>query len=112
MIEKATITWATHEPDFNHLLVCLSYLENPKGFQGHSFSIMITMGCFPLCFTMNRIVVLKLFDVFCRFIFDPGGQSPNTLIIRDCDGGVVRDRHMVFRAVDGIMPKTFKEISD
>jgi len=28
------------------------------------------------------------------------------------DGGVVRDRHMVFRAVDGIMPKTFKEISD
>ena len=73
MIEKATITWATHEPDFNHLLMCLSYLENPKGFQGHSFSIMITMGCFPLCFTMNRIVVLKLFDVFCRFIFDPGG---------------------------------------
>ena len=28
------------------------------------------------------------------------------------DGGVVRDRHMVFIAVDGIMPKTFKEISD
>jgi len=83
MIEKVTTTWATHEPDFNHLLVCLSYSENPKGFQGHSFSIMITMDCFPLCFTVNSIVVLKLFDVFCRFIFDPGGQSPSTLIIRD-----------------------------
>jgi len=32
MIEKATTTWAKHEPDFNHLLVCLSYHENPKGF--------------------------------------------------------------------------------
>jgi len=83
MIEKETTTWATHEPDFNHLLMCLSYPENPKGFQGHSFSIMITMGCFPLCFIVNSIVVLKLFDVFCRFIFDPGGQSPSTLIIRD-----------------------------
>jgi len=28
------------------------------------------------------------------------------------DGGVVHDRHKDFRAVDGIMPKTFKEISD
>jgi len=83
MIEKATTTWATHEPDFNHLLWCLSYLENPKGFQKHSFSIMITMGCFPLCFTVNSIVVLKLFDVLCRFIFVLGGQSPSTLIIRD-----------------------------
>ena len=83
MIEKASTTWATHEPDFNHLLVCLSYPENPKGFKGPSFYIMITMGCFPFCFTVNSIVVLKLFDVFCRFIFDPGGQSPSTLIIRD-----------------------------
>jgi len=83
MIKRATTTWATNEPDFNHLLVCLSYSENLKGFQGHSFSIMITIGCFPLCFTVNSIVVLKLFDVFCRFIFDPGGQSPSTLIIRD-----------------------------
>jgi len=83
MIEKATTTWATHEPAFNHLLVCLSCPENPKGFQGHFFSIMITMGCFPFCFTMDNIVVFKLFDLFYRFIFDPGGQSPNTLIIRD-----------------------------
>jgi len=73
MIEKATTTWAKHEPDFNHLLVCLSYHANPKGFQGHSFSILITRGCFPFCFTVDIIVVLKLFDVFCRFIFDPGG---------------------------------------
>jgi len=28
------------------------------------------------------------------------------------DTGVVRDRHKDFRAFDGIMPKTFKEISD
>jgi len=83
MIEKAITTWATHESDFNHLLVCLSYPENPTGFQGHSFSIMITMAYFPLCFIVNSIVVLKLFDVFCRFIFDPRGQSPTTLIIRD-----------------------------
>jgi len=27
--------------------------------------------------------VLKLFDVLCRLVFDPGGQSPSTLIIRD-----------------------------
>jgi len=27
------------------------------------------------------------------------------------DGGVVRDRHRDFKVVDGIMPKTFKEIS-
>jgi len=83
MIEKATTTWATHEPDVNHLLACLSYPKNPKGFQGHSFSIMITMGCFPFCFIVNSIVVLKLFDVFCRFIFDLEGQSLSTLIIRD-----------------------------
>ena len=83
MIEKATTTWATHEPAFNHLLVCLSCPENPKGFQGHSFSIMITMGCFPFCFTVDNTIVFKLFDLFYRFIFDPGGQSPNTLIIRD-----------------------------
>jgi len=82
-IEMETTTWATHEPAFNHLLVCLSYPENPKGFQGHFFYIMITMGCFHLCFTVNSIIVLKLFDVFCMFIFDPGGQSPSTLIIRD-----------------------------
>jgi len=83
MIEKAATTWAKHEPDFNHLIVCLTYHENPKGFQGHFFSILITMGCSPFCFTMNSIVVLKLFDVFCRFIFDPGGQSLSTFIIRD-----------------------------
>jgi len=28
------------------------------------------------------------------------------------DGGVVQDRHRDFRAIDGIMSKTFKEISD
>jgi len=28
------------------------------------------------------------------------------------DEGVVRDRQKDFREVDGIMPKTFKEISD
>jgi len=83
MIEKAATTWAKHEPDFNHLLVCLSYHENPKGFQGHYFSIIISMGCFPSCFTVDSIVVLKLFVIFCRFIFDPEGQSPSTLIIRD-----------------------------
>jgi len=109
------------------MLVCLSYHENPKGFQGHSFSILITRGCFPFCFVVDSIVVLKLFDVFCRFIFDSEGQSPSTLIIRVVkhqnlrsnflqpggdDGGMIRDRHMDFRAVDGIMPKTFKEISD
>jgi len=27
------------------------------------------------------------------------------------NGGVVWDRHMDLRAIDGIMPKTFKEIS-
>ena len=37
---------------------------------------------------------------------------PYTIDSFTTDGGVVRDRHMVFRAVDGIMPKTFKEISD
>jgi len=83
LIENAATTWAKHEPDFNHLLVCLFYHENPNGFQGHSFSVLITRGCFPFYFTMDGIVVLKLFDVFCRFICDPGGQSPSTLIIRD-----------------------------
>ena len=83
MIEKATTIWTTHELAFNHLLVCLSYPENPKGFQGHSFSIMIIIGCFPFCFTVDNIIVFKLFDLFYRFIFDPGEQSPNTLIIRD-----------------------------
>jgi len=73
MLEKAATTRTKHEPNFNHLLVCLFYHENPKGFQGHSFSILITRGCFPFCFTVDSIVVLKLFDVFCRFIFDPGG---------------------------------------
>jgi len=83
MIEKVATTWAKHEPNFNHLIVCLAYHENPEGFQGHSFSILITMGCFPFCFIVDSLVVLKLFDVFCRFIFDPRRQSPRTLIIRD-----------------------------
>jgi len=83
IIEKATTTWAKQEPAFNHLIVCLSYHENPEGFQGHSFSILIIMGCSPFCSTVNSILVVKLFDVFCRFIFNPGRQSFNTLIIRD-----------------------------
>ena len=83
MIEKAATTLTKHEPDFNHLLIYLFYHENPKGFQGHSFSVIVIRGCFPFCFTLDSIVVLKLFDVFRRFIFDPGGQPPNTLIIRD-----------------------------
>jgi len=80
-MEKATTTWAKHEPDFNHLIMCLASHENPEGFQGHSFSILIIMGCSPFCFTVNSILMVKLFDVFCRFIFDPGGQSLSTLII-------------------------------
>ncbi|QCE03938.1 hypothetical protein DEO72_LG8g1970 [Vigna unguiculata] len=87
MIEKETTTWATHEPDFNHLLMCLFYAENPKGFQGHSFSIMITMGNKALKFESNFL--------------QPGGN----------DGGVVRECHKDLRAFDGIMSKTFKEIS-
>jgi len=83
MMEKAATTWAKHEPDFNHLIVCLASYESPEGFQGHSFSILIIMGCSPFCFTVNSILVVKLFDVFCRFIFDPGGQSLSTLIITD-----------------------------
>jgi len=47
MMEKAATTWAKHEPDFNHLIVCLASHENTEGFQGHSFSILIIMGCSP-----------------------------------------------------------------
>jgi len=36
---------------------------------------------------------------------NPSSSSPS-------DGGVVRYRHQDFKAIDGIMPKTFKEISD
>jgi len=32
MIEKADTTWVKHEHDFNHLIVCLAYHENPEGF--------------------------------------------------------------------------------
>ena len=39
-------------------------------------------------------------------------QEPPSKSKSPSDGGVVRDHHMVFRAVDGIMPKTFKEISN
>jgi len=81
IIEKATTTWAKHEPAFNHLIVCLAYHENPEGFQGHSFSILIIMGCSPFCSIVNSILVVKLVDMFCRFIFDPGGQSFSTSII-------------------------------
>ncbi|QCE14748.1 hypothetical protein DEO72_LG11g1753 [Vigna unguiculata] len=39
-------------------------------------------------------------------------HAPHHCTCSISDGGVVRDRHMVFRAVDEIMPKTFKEISN
>ena len=93
MIEKAATTWAKHEPDFNHLIVCLAYHENPEEFWGHSFSILIIMDCSPFCFTVNSILVVKLFDMFCRFIFDPGGQSLSTLIIRDW---ALHDPNLIF----------------
>jgi len=93
MIEKAETTWGKHKPNSHHILVCLSYHENPKGFQGHFFSVLITMGVFPFCFTVNSIVVFKLFYVFCRFVFDPGAQSPRTLIIRD---GLFQESNLIF----------------
>ena len=33
--------------------------------------------------SINRTIVLKLFYVFLRLVFDLRGQSPSTLIIRD-----------------------------
>jgi len=46
MIEKAKTTWGKHEPDSHHMLVCLFYHENPKGFQRHSFSVLFNMVFF------------------------------------------------------------------
>jgi len=37
MITKVEISWEKHEHDSNHLLVFLSYHENPKGFERHFF---------------------------------------------------------------------------
>jgi len=47
MIEKATTTWAKHGL---YLLVCFSYHENPKGFQGHFFFYFDYYGLFSFLF--------------------------------------------------------------
>jgi len=72
-----------HDHVPNDLFVCLSYQESTMDIHRRSFSFVIYMDVLLSFPNFNRIFLMKLFDVFFRLVFDLGGRSPNTLIIRD-----------------------------
>jgi len=80
MIEKEETRLKTHELISNTGLVCLLCSEP---IQKLSFSFVIYMISLLCCSIVHWTIVLKLFDMFYRFVFNLGGQSPSYLIIRD-----------------------------
>jgi len=79
MIEKEETRLDKYEPIVKTMLVYLSCREHiPRLFL--SSMVHLSVLC---CFLVNKAIVLKLLDVFCKLVFDPEGKSLSILIIRD-----------------------------
>jgi len=65
---------------FKNLSFCVFF--SCMDIQRHSFFFWLMRIFYPLCVCVNRTLILKLFDVFFKFVFGFGGRIPSILIIR------------------------------
>jgi len=66
-----------------HALAHLPILNKPIRDQSHAYSLVVCLRNIPLFVFEHCIFNLKLFDDLCKWIFDPRGKPPKSLIIRD-----------------------------
>ena len=68
---------------YAHELACLLILNKPMGDQNYTYNLVVCLSNIPFLFFDHFLSNLKLFDDLCRWVFDPGGRPPKSLIIRD-----------------------------
>ena len=81
--DKMMIKKDTSLEIYGHELACLPISNKPMGDQSHTYNWVVCLSNIPFLFFEHFIFNLKLFDDLCRWVFDPEGRPPKSLIIRD-----------------------------
>ena len=81
--DKIMIKQDTNIEIYAHELACLPIPNKPMGDQSHIYNLVVCLSNIPFLFFEHFISNLKLFNDLCRWVFDPGGRPPKSLIIRD-----------------------------
>ena len=68
---------------YAHELACLPISNKPTSDQSHTYNWVVCLSNIPFLFFEHFIFNLKLFDDWCRWIFDRGCRTPKSFKIRD-----------------------------
>jgi len=68
---------------YAHELARLPISNKLMGDQSHTYNWVVCLSNIHFLFFEHFIFNLKLFDDLCKWVFDPAGRPPKSLIIRD-----------------------------